>query len=98
MGCIYFKIVYEWFCLPISSAAKYFSSLVQRIVIEDQLSISYTILKSETKKQKNKTILFVELLAVEWVPFILKHHLPSRFLQKYGKWILGSLEEAFYCF
>ena len=40
---------FEWFCLEISCDAKYFSSLVQGIVIEDWLLLKYTILKSETK-------------------------------------------------
>ena len=35
MGCIYFETVFNDFCLQISSEAKYFSSLVQGIVIED---------------------------------------------------------------
>ena len=35
MGCIYFKTVLNDFCLQIISDAKYFSSLVQGIQIED---------------------------------------------------------------
>ena len=35
MGCIYFETVLNDFYLEISSDAKYFSSLVQGIVIED---------------------------------------------------------------
>ena len=35
MGHIYFETVLNDFCLQISSAAKYFSSLVQGIAIED---------------------------------------------------------------
>ena len=34
MGCIYFDS-FEWLCLQVSSDTKYFSSLVQGIVIED---------------------------------------------------------------
>ena len=35
MGCIYFEMVLNDFCLQISSDAKYFPSLVQGIVIKD---------------------------------------------------------------
>ena len=62
---------FEWFCLQISSHAKYFSSLVQGIVIDDKYLLLYTIFESETKN--NTTLLVVELLAVTWVPWLLKH-------------------------
>ena len=35
MGCIYFETVLNDFCLQIRIDAKYFSSFVQGIVIED---------------------------------------------------------------
>ena len=35
MGCIYFETVLSDICLQISCDAKYFSSLVQNIAIED---------------------------------------------------------------
>ena len=35
MDCLYFETVLNDFCLQISIDAKYFSSLVQGIVIED---------------------------------------------------------------
>ena len=50
---------------------KYFSSLVQSIVIEDYLLEKYTIFKFETKK--NTTLSLVELLAVTWVLYVLRH-------------------------
>ena len=48
MGCIYFETVLNDFFLQISSDTKYFSSLIQDIVIED-----YTIFKLEIKKEHN---------------------------------------------
>ena len=48
-----------------------FSSLVEGIVIEDQLLLKYTIFKSETKK--NRKLLSVEFLVVIWVQCILRY-------------------------
>ena len=70
-GLHLFLRVFNDFVFQISCDAKYFSSLVQGIVIKDLYLISYTIFKSETKKN---TLLVVELLAVSWVPCISRHY------------------------
>ena len=59
---------FKCFCFQIKSLAKYFSSLIQGIVIENSWFLLYTIFKSE---KKNAALLLVELLAVIWVLCIL---------------------------
>ena len=46
---------FEWFCLQISIDAKYFSSIVQVILIEDYLLLLFNIFKSEILKKQQKT-------------------------------------------
>ena len=58
MVCIYFETALYDFVSECGDA-KYFSSLVKGIVIEDQWLLYYSIFKSETKK--DTTLLLVEL-------------------------------------
>ena len=64
---------FQGFCLQISSDAKY-SFLSYTKTLGSRIYRCYSILFSFLKQKKNIKLLLVELLAVTWVPCILRHY------------------------
>ena len=69
---------FDWFCLQISSDAKSFSRHRDRGL----LVVIRSILFSNLRQKKKTTLLLVELLAVTWVPCLLRH----LFIYTYAEW------------
>ena len=63
---------FEWFCLQISSNAKYFFLSCSRHCDWGLIVRYFQIWKKKKKKKENIRLLF-ELFAITWVPFILRH-------------------------
>ena len=62
---------FEWFCLQINSDAKYFFLSCSRHC--DQRLIVVIVYYFQTWNKKRTRLSLVELLAVTWVPCILRH-------------------------
>ena len=62
---------FEWFCLQISSDAKYFPLLSK--ALWSRINSCYSILFSNLNKKKNTILSLAVFLAVTWVSCILKH-------------------------
>ena len=64
---------FEWFCLQIRSDARYFFLSCPKHCDQGLILVIVVIFKSETKKSTALSLLVVELLALTWVPCILRY-------------------------
>ena len=62
-----------WFCLQISSDTKYFFLSCPRHCDQELIVVIVYYFPIWNKKKKDTTLLLVELIAVTWVPCILRH-------------------------
>ena len=69
---------FDWFCLKISSDAKYFFLSYSRQC--DQGLIVVIVFYFQIWNKKPTILLLIELLAVTWVPFILRQWLANVFV------------------
>ena len=90
MDFTYFETVLNNFCLHISSDAKYFFLSGPRHSDWGLLSIIFQIWK------KKNTLLLVALLAVTWVPCILRHsEYIHAYIFIYIYWLIGLVSRVF---
>ena len=90
---------FDWFCLQISSDAKYFFLLLSKALCW-KINSCYSILFSNLKQKKNTELTIVELLAVTYIlrhP-VFKHWPHLNYIQDFGYFFLLFYSTSLFLF